>query len=72
MIHADSVIKAKYYFRVVLESWNEKIIKEIASLGHEVGYHYEDLYRYAARCMWLAENDHLMGAVDELRRTLTV
>ena len=36
-------IPATYYFRAVPESWNEGIIREIASLGHEVGYHYENL-----------------------------
>jgi len=36
-------IKASYYFRAVPESWNESIIKEIASIGHEIGYHYESL-----------------------------
>ena len=36
-------IGASYYFRAVPESWNEGIILEIASLGHEVGYHYESL-----------------------------
>jgi hypothetical protein len=34
---------ASYYFRAVPESWNEKIIKEISDLGHEVGYHYENM-----------------------------
>lgn len=36
-------IKASYYFRAVPESWDEKIIKEIAALNHEIGYHYESL-----------------------------
>ena len=36
-------IKGVYYFRAVKESWNESIIKEISSLGHEIGYHYENL-----------------------------
>ncbi len=36
-------IKGSYYFRVVPESWNENIIKEISNLGHEIGYHYENL-----------------------------
>ena len=35
--------KATYYFRAVPESWDEAIILEIASLGHEIGYHYESL-----------------------------
>ena len=32
-----------YYFRVVPESFDEKVIREIADMGHEVGYHYEDM-----------------------------
>lgn len=32
-----------YYFRAVPESWDEGIIRQIADLGHEVGYHYESL-----------------------------
>lgn len=35
--------KAVYYFRAVPESWDEDIIREIAALGHEIGYHYESL-----------------------------
>jgi hypothetical protein len=36
-------IKGSYYFRIVPQSYNEAIIKEIASLGHEIGYHYETM-----------------------------
>ena len=36
-------MKASYYFRAVPESWDESVIREIAALGHEVGYHYESL-----------------------------
>lgn len=36
-------IKASYYFRVVPQSKQPDKIKEIADLGHEIGYHYEDL-----------------------------
>lgn len=35
--------KATYYFRAVPESWDDSVILEIASLGHEIGYHYESL-----------------------------
>ncbi len=34
---------ASYYFRVVAESNKPKLIREIVNLGHEVGYHYEDM-----------------------------
>lgn len=36
-------IRGTYYFRIVRQSYDERIIKEIASLGHEIGYHYETL-----------------------------
>lgn len=36
-------IQGTYYFRCVPESYDENIIKEIASLGHEIGYHYEEM-----------------------------
>jgi len=36
-------IRATYFFRAVPCSWNETIIREIAALGHEIGYHYESL-----------------------------
>jgi hypothetical protein len=32
-----------YYFRIVKESFHSEIIKEIVKLGHEIGYHYENL-----------------------------
>lgn len=42
-IEASLGLKASYYFRVVAQSNKPEIIKEIASLGHEIGYHYEDM-----------------------------
>lgn len=42
-IEADLGIIGSYYFRAVPESWNEEVIKEISALGHEIGYHYENL-----------------------------
>ena len=48
-IQAEKGIKGTYYFRIVPQSFDEKIIKEIYSMGHEVGYHYEDVARCAVR-----------------------
>ena len=42
-IEAEEGAKASYFFRIVPESNQPDKIREIASLGHEVGYHYEDL-----------------------------
>jgi len=36
-------IKGTYFFRIVPESFDPEIIEEIAKLGHEIGYHYEDV-----------------------------
>lgn len=36
-------IRGTYYFRIVKQSNQPQVIREIADLGHEIGYHYEDL-----------------------------
>lgn len=36
-------VRAVYYFRVVPQSNQPDIIRKIAELGHEIGYHYEDM-----------------------------
>ena len=36
-------VKGVYYFRAVRESWDERIISKIHDMGHEIGYHYENL-----------------------------
>ena len=38
-------ITGSYYFRIVPDSWEEEVIRKIAEMGHEVGYHYEDVER---------------------------
>jgi len=38
-------ITGSYYFRIVPDSWDEEVIRKIAEMGHEVGYHYEDVER---------------------------
>ena len=42
-IEHDLGITASYYFRVVPESNQPEYIRQIAALGHEIGYHYEDM-----------------------------
>lgn len=42
-MEAEKGLSGIYYFRAVPESWDESIIREIASMGHEIGYHYESL-----------------------------
>ncbi len=40
---AEHNIRATYFFRIVPSAFKRDIIRATASLGHEVGYHYEDL-----------------------------
>ncbi len=56
LIQKEKNIKGVYYFRAVSESWNENVIKEIASLGHEIGYHYE--------CLTTTDGDFEKGIAD--------
>lgn len=42
-IEASLGIRASYYFRVVPESNQPFVIRQIMALGHEIGYHYEDM-----------------------------
>ena len=55
-IQAENNIKGTYYFRAVPESWDKCVIEEIASLGHEIGYHYE--------CLTTSNGDLKMGIAD--------
>lgn len=43
LIESEMGIKGTYYFRIVPESYEPFIMEKIASLGHEIGYHYEDI-----------------------------
>jgi hypothetical protein len=36
-------IRGTYYFRILPKSFKPEIVKKIAELGHEIGYHYDDL-----------------------------
>ncbi|MBQ7531602.1 MAG: hypothetical protein IJT12_07825 [Paludibacteraceae bacterium] len=42
-LEAQMGVKTSYYFRIVKNSNNPECIKRIAQLGHEIGYHYEDM-----------------------------
>lgn len=42
-IQAKMNISGTYYFRILPKSFHVDIIREIASLGHEIGYHYETM-----------------------------
>lgn len=48
-IETEFGIKGTYYFRTIPGSWDEEVIRKIAGMGHEIGYHYEDVSLTAER-----------------------
>jgi hypothetical protein len=42
-IQYDYHIRGSYYFRFLPDHFDDDIISEIVSMGHEIGYHYDDL-----------------------------
>ncbi len=60
-IENEHGLKGTYNCRIVPESWDEGIIKEISSLGHEIGYHYENLSVF--------KGDH-ESAIDDFKMNL--
>lgn len=54
-------VKATYFFRIVKQSNDPAVIEQIVNLGHEIGYHYEDLA--------LAEGD-FHNAMDSFKKNL--
>ena len=54
-------VNATYYFRRVPKSDHPVIIRQIAAMGHEIGYHYEDLT--------LSDGD-MQAAIDSFSRNL--
>jgi len=42
-IQAGMEIRGTYYFRTVTKSFNRRIMREMAAMGHEIGYHYETM-----------------------------
>lgn len=42
-LEADHGFSTTYYFRITPGSFKPEVIKQVKDLGHEIGYHYEDL-----------------------------
>ena len=43
-LEADMGIRSSYFFRIIKETFRPEMMREIAAMGHEVGYHYEDFH----------------------------
>lgn len=69
-IEAERGIASTYYVRTVEETFDPETIREIEALGHEVGYHYEDLDRADGDVA--AARASFESNLERLRRVATV
>lgn len=68
-------IKGSYYFRTIPETFIADVIREVASLGHEVGYHYEVIdtvtKNYKSKILNEENKDEIISlAYDEFKKQL--
>lgn len=68
-LEAEFGVQGTYYIRTIDKTFKPDIIRRIAELGHEVGYHYEDLDRAdgdsdAALDSFATELERLRSIVD--------
>lgn len=60
-LEAAKGVRSTYYFRIVRSAFHPDVIRSIAELGHEIGYHYED--------WWLGRRDP-SRAIESFERNL--
>lgn len=56
-------IAGTYYFRMITESYDENVIRQINDFGHEIGYHYDDL---------ASEKGNIEKAIKSFERNLNI
>lgn len=65
-IQAAMGIKGTYYFRMFHSDENNELIRKIALLGHEIGYHYDDLSHCKGDAV--AALERFAGHLEHLRK----
>jgi hypothetical protein len=73
-IQYEAGVNGTYYFRMVPQSYDEKVIREIAGMGHEIGYHYEEMdfagSKFKVRSSKLLEDDLIDEAIKIFDKNL--
>jgi hypothetical protein len=72
-IEYDLGIKGTYYFRILPVSFDESIVRKIESMGHEIGYHYEELSDFDIR--WSSRKiteKHIQKAYERFQDNLSI
>ncbi|HTX89085.1 MAG TPA: hypothetical protein VMC08_08855 [Bacteroidales bacterium] len=63
-------IRSTFYFKATQGRFDSKLVKEIAGLGHEIGYHYEDLSK--SRGSFEKAIERFARNLEELRKICPV
>jgi hypothetical protein len=63
-------VSATYYFRTIEKTFDPAAIRRIEAMGHEIGYHYEDMDR--TKGVLEAAHDSFARQLARLRRHATV
>jgi len=61
-------VRGTYYFRMVPQSYDPQVINRIANLGHEIGYHYEDMdfaFKKARSSQFTVRNSQFIAEIQE-------
>lgn len=78
-LEAETRVTSTYYFRTIPSVFKPDIIKQISNLGHEIGYHYENLSTVAVqmknvKCKMKNEEEYLKElfetALDDFKKNL--
>ena len=68
-LEAEMSIKASYYFRIP-KTFKPEIIKQIANLGHEIGYHYENLSEISKKEKVKSKKELFKAALKDFEKNL--
>jgi len=68
-MEADAEIAATYYFRSIPPVFKPDIIRRISDLGHEIGYHYENL-SFGRRHSGISREQFFELAIEDFKRNL--
>jgi len=69
-MEADEEIAATYYFRSIPSVFKPNIIRRIYDLGHEIGYHYENLSYVGSRHRGISRKQLFELAIEDFERNL--
>jgi len=69
-MEADAEIAATYYFRSIPPVFKPDIIQRISDLGHEIGYHYENLSYVGRRHRGISRKRLFELAIEDFERNL--